>query len=976
MDKSEAQINDAITTIQEVLSKVSNIPFDANLNEWCQQLARYNNQFEVGADDNEALIPVGGFRCNEHGSLRLPTTNEVAAGGPAEQLSIIAARAGWTHPPTHINYGGLKTIQSMYKNRTLMQPFVAYGFDKLSDAMDIFDTLADKLSLFFPGSVALSPRWVFSGVTHATHRHALFDNLMSHETPYRYLFLHRSAEAAANFATGGNQEYGSTAAASAAGNFRFGDGIFPAASTSRTHLMQQILGNFVALGTNESDRFVGAPMGEGRDATGAFAAPYRIATNQPATDTYLTARGYSGNPGDVANPTSTAATNTLAEAAEGDNNLVYDTLTRWVLLGMPVTQPPMTDAQRLQFYANHAAVLSALALTRLAAKSNWDATFMNIAKVIDIIQNVIGQRLHNTEDVSAAQRALFTTDYVKKIKDALVKRLRKDHTLFRGKATESSIVALFDQIDRQRKTYLDNLPSTNPPRTTRFTPNGTHVYDNWSRDMSIYVPSPIVLGREAIRTYVANGNAVGTVRFIPASNTAPNSPMTVEEVNTVMAYNATPVGDEKNRQGLLEKIGLVFSAPNTNERASVLRNVKSLAFVSLSKIPYDSEREVSYNQALEAERRRQQGALSDQGRRGANAFFSVIDQDVAAEEQDLLHKRRRNNFGIDGGLPSATAPAKTAMDMFCGMTAENAVTASRFTHDELTVELTSMFSCVINFTNGAPASKLVCLAQLFTPITRQSLEASITYHFLHLLNYLVCKPYITHLTASGLKVAPGPQTGTAQFGHTIVQIGDDANTGLMSVAAKMYYGTTIVNRKNIYHIPNMMITGYLSGNGHAFINPAHHSPSDGIFGVTAEESLIVMAIPRNSHVHERFFMSGANLWSMRSGISYEVGPEGSNLSHPCADFYNMVWNFRSQVFRNAIDIQGQGGTYSANFNMNPNDMVCRATSIMVHPKTGKDKCASINTGHWKPISVGNGFRRARSGLATFNMNPPKTRLLG
>lgn len=956
----------------------------------------------------------GSFRNNSWGSLDIPTQRERAndrLGTGIEGIDLIA-EADWILPPTHGNYPGFKAIANMIRKGTFgATGFSDTYATKIEQNLVYFEELADAIKKMLPGSVTSSPKFVNSSIHRADHRHALFDNVIALEYSPRYVFLHIAGnDAAGAFRTGAgnranvaaagnaaavaaqavagatpadviaartaaertrtqrnipgirNLEYGTDVNNDHYAGYRVEESMFPSITESRKVVMDKILGNLVFMPlVQPADTFIGETIGYPTQAAGVQLRFSPVQTPSAATreggyTKFANARWVNGA-GAVAIPAvpdfaarSPAPTLSAASGNPGFNNVVYDTLARWLFLQAPPIPANENDFKRtVNFYSAHTAITVALALAKVT--SDISETYRNIAAIIDAIQEVIGYNLHDTDTPSAGRYDQVITSMSDENRlPQLIQKINQLYENTRGKVfgdriTSASFNVLQKAIEDTKRQVLSSAPSTQPPFSS-LTPVAVadHIAPGYvhhrNANLSFYKQAPITLGREAMISYANFAySGAGVRRIIPASFKNSSVMMSDTELDMARSIQDPALNDDLAIE-YLHQVGGVFAPDHLRE--AVNADISMLPLISNARSRSRTPEEINI-----AERQRQQNIRRESSLLGTRSNSGL--QALIGSTQMPTNKRRRINDLASGNvaaeLPSTPASQTTVFET------------------ELINPMRNIYASLVRTLKDDPVSLAIAISYGFTPFTRQLLESTHDNHLDHPVDYLIVRPHATYTTVGVIKMIPGLETGQMSFGNIIAEIGDDAAIQTHLVTETHYQGPVIKKPKNICVINDVLVTGYKGGLGTLPIHLDSYNPTIGKFGRNPSESIIYMMISRHDVMSSpAFSIVGKPVWVDRQGNGESVDRlEG--LGYGTADFYNAVWGFLNQSY-----LPSTSSKY-LNQSVIPNTIVFKSVAAFEDPLTRKFSRKSGNSGHFDSHTVGTGMHRARIGETSFKNIP-------
>lgn len=336
-----------------------------------------------------------------------------------------------------------------------------------------------------------------------------------------------------------------------------------------------------------------------------------------------------------------------------------------------------------------------------------------------------------------------------------------------------------------------------------------------------------------------------------------------------------------------------------------------------------------------------------------------------------------------GGMPSINGEASSKRSRYGGMSYDSdivgnsrspkttAVPAPEFHSDDLLQELPNhmkkMFSELCSDYEGELGTQIVAIMFMFTPVTRQALEATITYDLLHPFDYIIARPHATYRTVASIALQPGEQTGNTLIGNVQVTVSNDNTVQVLQAAIRFYQTAIIKEPKNIYVVPNSMVVGYYHGLGAGFISPDHekYDPRVGVFGETRDASIIVIALPRHERiVGKALALSGRLLAVEPTGRTSAIGSSPRKYSYNTAAFYIRLYRFYMTRWNDfEYTVSGPG-----DLDLVPNTVCFSSLAVYRDPKSGQWTAGTSNCGHWHTDTVGPGMAAARIGHKSFPLN--------
>lgn len=469
---------------------------------------------------------------------------------------------------------------------------------------------------------------------------------------------------------------------------------------------------------------------------------------------------------------------------------------------------------------------------------------------------------------------------------------------------------------------LDQVLKTINDTATQLAANAPAVARGFS-DVQNFRAAPIRIGRSAFITYVKS-NAAADSRFLPGSGLVVHAPMTNQELADSSSF---PISQSNYADSSGSSSDIV--------NLPVIRNAKSrLVNGSIPQPPASSYRINEFS----ASARRITGMPSlNMG-------------------PDL--KRARYDSSIVGGssTPTMQSPYVEPPEF----TTDNV-------DDVLPQNMKDTFSSLCATFNGQLGMQIIAFIFMFTPVTRQALEATINYNLLHPFDYIIARPHANYRTVASIKLQPGSETGNTLFGNMQVTVGDDTTVQVIQAQVRFYQGHVIKKPDNIFVVRNSMVVGYHGGLGSGFITPGVNSynPSIGLFGDNPDASIIVIAIPRHERLTGRALSLSGSLKSVDPvGRVDTLGSTSGRYTYNTLAFYRRLYRWYSTQFNDydyVVNAPGIGEIV-------PNTEVFSSTAIYRDPKTGQWTMGTSNLGHWRNHTVGVGKHKARIGRESFNLD--------
>ena len=888
---SASEYERAFSTIIECIENANKVPYNGKYEAWVAALAAWNTNISTGNAGSNAFPAasgVGDIQSNKNGSLDMFPTG-------TDQFNF----GNWTSlPPTHVTYGGFKTIQEMYesKNAGYNAVFDKKVAKKIAAAMPVFDDFASKIASYFPNSLAASPMWVSPNIHTPSAHDAIFENLLARRFPSRGLFVRPISGAstqAANFAArltavanAPNDTDLETARVAFRDNIAGGtdrlenvsiENNFPTIQPSQHTLFSNITGPLELLRTREAPR---ANIGLRID---------RAAVNI------------------VSVPDSALSAKATAINAELTTGGYLDKIKLWMMA--PVASMPAAAAK--------AKILLWLAFVKIGdwTSSKTKTVANRFKRVIDALDD----QVFDISDAAIADIATYTAQLEQanaRLNRIILTELAGAEGIYTTTGSEGVKTLLAEIDDIAKPAPPVPAGGTAPPVAAARTYN----------DLQNFRPAPIRIGRSAFTGYMTT-SAYASSRFIPSSERYVHAPMTQQELAN---SQNDPIWSQMYSQAGNESSDLV-NLPLVKNAKARLVNGAIPRTASAYRVP-------EYPAVVQ-----RTGGMPSLG-------------------ADHSSKRARQNSSIVGGTMSPSAgPVLVPQPEF---TTDNI-------DEELPQHMKDMFKQLCVTFDGQIGTQLVAFVFMFTPVTRQALEATINYNLLHPFDYIIARPHATYRTVASIKMKPGAETGNTLIGNMQVTVGDDTTVQVIQAAVRFYQGAIVYHPENIFVVRNSMVVGYHGGLGCGFIDPdpSKYNPSIGMFGDAREASIIVIAIPRHEIIDGRALSLNGQLVSVDpSGRVDVLGASPHKYSYNTAAFYNRRYRFFTLQWNDP----GYSVTSAGIGDIVPNLVVFSSTALYRDPKSAQWILGTSNLGHWKTHTVGAGMHNKRIGRESFLLSTHTT----
>lgn len=931
-------LQNALFELAEEARYMDTLAYDDAFNDYLLEISQANAGTMENYGSNRADANTSAIKANLYGGEDIPTT------GTARGL---VTTNKWQLPPGYGgNYAGMKTIAETYKrgNYTAETGFNAERAKKISEYIILFERFADLLKEALPENLLTSSRLANPGILQARHYHVLYENLIAPDFSQRHLFLHVTSGATPNPATNIPES-----------DYIAAENEFPALASARARLEERVLGNFSTADVN----FIGTEIRRGPNNDPLMFATLQrpsAAFRDPATGrTIFAASRFSGaavvNAGAVVDfdAESPPASARLSDSANLPNftNIVYDALARLVYDFKPSGALGALE-DRVRFDAVHVFIVSLLSLANLPSTGNDRvvAGSSNIAKIIETIQQTLGIRYDLQAPLTGGP---FTADVFDRLLTAVGQLHARDPQAFTANVKPQGLIGLKEEIVRSMNEIIRRNPNPTGRAYAGARPAGGAANppgfaSRQDPDLTSYKMSSLTVSRSTLASYLQYArNSAGRVNAIPASNKSPLYPMSIEELNIASASNIIPEA--------YPHIGFEFAPENIQKNAT--QDIENLALIKIADMRvnngYDSDRESSA-------RAREIQSQSGIGKQMTNnsMFADILSGDA---DYSSSYKRRRTSEINSKSMNTSTVEEVPSLP---------SVASKSLVIDELTDSLKSMFKTLMVQFDSNPLGRIIAIALLLTPFTKQFLNNTDKYNLDHPVDYLIVRPHMTYQTLSLINMAPGLQTGQTSYGNIITEIGDDASNQTHFVSVSSYFGSHVHTPKNVFVLHDVMTCGYVRGSATDPIDVAFYDPYSGIFGQNNNASLIYMMVSKHARFpHKYFTLSGRQILIDRLGNT-DVISNASTHGYPVADYYNAIWNFNGTTWNNPDYVDFLGQKYN-NSVVTPNNLVFKAYAKYYDPSTKKWSEESSPQGHFKV--AGPNTHLARIGKASFANEP-------
>lgn len=931
-------LQNALYELAEEARYMDTLAYDNDFNSYMLEVSKANRGTMENYGANRADANTNAIKANLYGGEDIP--------GSADALTIVG-RTKWQLPPAYGgNYAGMKTIAETYKRGGYK---ATTGFNeerakKISEYIILFERFADLLKEALPENLLTSSRLANPGILQARHYHVLYENLIAPDFSQRHLFLHVTTETPAGGAAAVNIPISDYVAA---------ENEFPALASARARLEERVLGNLSTVNVN----FIGAQISRG-GADLVFSALQRpsAAFRDPATGrTIFAASRFSGaavNAGAAVDFDAVSDPGSLRLSSNANlpefSNIVYDTLARLVY-DFRSSAAVTSLEDRVRFDATHVFIVSLLSLANLPSTGNDRVAVgsRNIAKIIEAIQETLGIRYD-----LAATPVNPPADIFDRLLTAVRELHGRDPQAFTANVKPQGLIGLKEEIVRSMNEIVRrNAAAGGRAYAGAYPPNGAATANlaagfasRQDPDLSSYKMSSLTISRSTLASYLQYARTSSVrVNVIPASNKSPLYPMSVQDLEIASAPN---IIDEA-----YPHIGYEFAPENIQKNAT--QDIENLSLIKIADMRvnngYDSDKDSSA-------RAREIQSRSGIGRQMTNnsMFADILSGDA---DYSSSYKRRRTSEINSTSMHTSTTEEIPSLP---------SVASKSLVLDELTDSLKSMFKTLMVQFNNNPLGRIIAIALLLTPFTKQFLNNTDKYNLDHPVDYLIVRPHMTYQTLSLINMAPGLQTGQTSYGNIITEIGDDASNQTHFVSVSSYFGSHVHTPKNVFVLHDVMTCGYVRGSATDPIDVAYYDPYSGVFGQNNNASLIYMMVSKHARFpHKYFTLSGRQILIDRLGNT-DVISNASTHGYPVADYYNAIWNFNGTTWNNPDYVDFLGQKYN-NSVVTPNNLVFKAYAKYYDPSTKKWSEESSPQGHFKV--AGPNTHLARIGKASFANEP-------
>lgn len=244
--------------------------------------------------------------------------------------------------------------------------------------------------------------------------------------------------------------------------------------------------------------------------------------------------------------------------------------------------------------------------------------------------------------------------------------------------------------------------------------------------------------------------------------------------------------------------------------------------------------------------------------------------------------------------------------------------------------------------------RVVMLAFMQTPVTKDVLEELIKNDIYFPFEFLLFRPRITHAMATGILLKAGAETGETLIGHADFQLADD-------VVRKMHYGNFTLYSKsivyksdNVYLAENIVSTGYLHGNDVTF------NTLDSIYAdeASGQRSIYAAMVPVSSATGEDGVAAAHGYFNPMDvtghfatnvphlqDLDREVGNSRGGFHYPGAPYYSCVWQMNNS--------NQQPETEFVLSQLNAHNTMCfQGHQTVFNPQNNTFDMTTVNTGHF------------------------------
>jgi len=533
LSTSPGEMHRRIQVASRIIERMYNTPFDTDYNNFLRALGRQN--VVSGLEQTSGLISINQWKSNVHGSLDLPNYT----GSTNAHISAIGelGYAGkWPLPPTHLTYGGFKTIADAYHSNTLSS--MGFRQDEGKEVADFvvwFDQSYNYLAKYYPDSIFLNGHYANSWVARPTGKDTLFAALFLQGKPVHPIFLRMGS--GAKDAAFGNTGIGiddESARVISTLEQEFNQG-----TASRQFLMDRVLGNLTTKERVSNSGFIGASItGEtGKDTSVAYARDQvgpdgkfvKRAGNDAAQIAQMnlfvqkenTLSSYKLSTEDNLNLAIFAAAGKTKE--ERDYVNAYRDLVRWaILLRVPTKARNFSNYEELRKAIRGIGGVTMVLLTFTLIKINTDdiyGTMESYRKVMDAMEAATSIQVNgqvNTNEFDAEQMFSQSNSHTN-FGNAMIKFFRNNPKVLTDEISVDQLLRVYkslatsaNSLADRRSNLVQRLLIKEPTNSlsTRAVDNVktavNQLFAQLDQQRHIFHRAPIVMGAGALRTFLSH----------------------------------------------------------------------------------------------------------------------------------------------------------------------------------------------------------------------------------------------------------------------------------------------------------------------------------------------------------------------------------------------------------------------------------------------------------------------------------------
>lgn len=953
------------------------------------------------------------------------TVTATANGQSIYQSDAVAGYAGrFQLPPTHLTWGGLRTIADAYDSGRIE----AMGFNRASakavrDFVLLASEVVEALALYFPNSIFLSADYANPWTPTPSSQDTFFESLFLQGIPTIPAFLRAPANVKAELE---KQSVPLRAQSADTAILDAVEDAFATSTSARNFLQTSTIGSMVRDDEPGVDEPIGARFGaaDGADPDLKFALR-QIVDKQVSTDTCneFVLKRYAG-----------AAQNDKPVQLDDDSttfNATYNKLVRWTMLVRPTPTTGTTAPEVAQVVNGAAGTAMVLATLMLTARSeDAETTMQNYADVLAKVEQAVALNPTGTTVTSSnvafsqagalgryAQTVLEMFEARPDLLAGGVEQMGRVQQLFQGigdDATNFDVASLAsggagDRVQVDAVQRLASLQGSGEQSFFRapivLSPAALQTFATYAastvsagEDLTTsavygWPSSPdnslVRVGAGELLNSLAEARHVGRVqaaRSIAGAQSSGGQASMASEIQPVYLNNEAAVAQELSHNSVLRKAyhmqaSKEFADPMPERRAPVDAGFSSSA---RSRILGAVDIGAAYGQPVDGN-----ATFAElQSKRFDNVDAAAVrDEDARVFSMDRGTKRARGDpTGIrDTMAYTRNTGLSTAESVFDGSSrgrhlnepkeaaagsGDYGVTpVNAFLAKHMSRNFAVLYAQISANLKGL--YRIAALAFLGTPVTRQAMEATIKHNLMHPFNYLCVRAHADYDGLTVTKMKPGIETGRTNLGEIKVEMGDDADTGVHHANITYYSNSEITDPKNIYNARNVLIVAYNGGLSSGFYDRDNYSPTNKNYG-RRDDSFHILAVSRNEVPNANpISLTGRYDWV--DNEIYNLHPGSfSALTYMTAPYYNGWWGWSGQKFGTALDYS-MFEKYRTERSV-PNCLAFQSYAGYWSSQAQACTRYTNQTGHWKIQSVGAGMAQARIGLCAMDNSPIQSRL--